>query len=402
MMKRWSLLLIFCGLSTLAWADEDLVKKGEYLARMGDCASCHTVNESKPFAGGNAIPTPFGVLYSTNLTPDETGIGGWRFEDFYRALHLGKNRQGQPYYPAFPYTSFTKVTQDDAKAIFAYLQAQKPIKQPNKNPKMDFPFSERVLLNGWRWLYFSEQEFQPDPKQSAQWNRGAYLVEGLGHCNECHSTRNALGAVKRSGWLAGGHIPMQGWYAPSLSMKDGGGLAGWTRAEVKQLLKTGFSAKGSVIGPMADVVRNSTQYMNDEDLEAVALYLESLPAAPVEPVHEQPKAADYAQGKAIYEDHCQDCHGQQGEGVAGIYPSLVHNQTVVGLDGVNAMRSVLLGGFPPATQGHPEPYSMPPFAKQLSNADIAAVVNYIRQSWGNNASAVQAEAVNQMRSKTLR
>lgn len=382
--------------------DAELIKQGEYLTRMGDCASCHTINDAKPFAGGNALPTPFGVIYSPNITPDETGIAAWSFDDFYRALHDGRGIKGQPLYPAFSYTSFTKVTQADAKAIFAYLQSLKPIKQQNKEPKMDFPYNVRSLLHGWRTLYFTAGEFKPDAKQSEQWNRGAYLVEGLGHCNECHSPRNALGAVNKSEMLAGGHIPMQGWYAPSLSMQKGGGLEGWTRDDLKQLLKTGLSDKGGVIGPMADVVRNSTQYMTDADLEAVAVYLESLSAPQVVAKPATKQASDYAQGKKLYASHCSDCHGEKGEGVKGIYPTLAGNNTVTGLDGVNAIRSVLLGGFPPATQSNPEPYSMPPFAGGLSNAEVAAVVNYIRQSWGNMATEVEAATVNEMRAKTVR
>lgn len=396
-MKKMLIIGLFSLAATAQASDVDTIRKGEYLARMGDCASCHTIDEAKPYAGGNALPTPFGVIYSPNITSDESGIGDWSFEEFYQALHEGLDRNGYPLYPAFSYTSFTKVSKDDARAIFAYLQSLEPIRQPNKKAEMFFPYNIRSLLHAWRTMYFTAGEFKPDPNQSERWNRGAYLVEGLGHCNECHSTRNALGAVNKSELLAGNLIPMQGWYAPGLSTKTGGDLEGWTRDDLKQLLKTGTSRKGGVIGPMADVVRNSTQFMTEEDLDAVVDYLQSIPAPRLKPEKTTTQAADFAHGRKLYQAHCTDCHGDDGEGVSDVYPPLAGNTTVTGLDGVNAIRSVLLGGFPPATQGNPEPYSMPPYAGSLNDAEVAAVVNYIRQSWGNAATAVNAGKVNELR-----
>ncbi len=388
------------GAAAAATSDADLIAKGKYLTRAGDCVSCHTVMGGQPFAGGHALETPFGTIYSPNITPDDkTGIGTWTFKDFWMALHYGKGENGKLLYPAFSYTSFTNVTMEDAKAIYAYLQSLPPVRQENKPHELNFPYNVRKLLVAWRALYFTPGVYEPNPKKSDEWNRGAYLVQGLGHCNECHTSRNFLGAMNEDTPLAGGELPMHGWYAPNLSMKEGGGLEGWTTEDLVELLKTGFSDKGGVFGPMADVVRNSTQYMTRDDLRAIATYLKSLPA----PAKKQPtakkKAANYDAGKAIYAKQCDGCHGKDGKGNYGVYPPLANNSTVTEPSGINAIRSVLLGGFPPATKGNPFPYSMPPFAGDMSNEDVAAVVNYIRQSWGNDAVAVTAKDVAKSRSK---
>lgn len=399
-----SIALFACFISMGSWANAaesktDFIKKGEYLTRVGDCVACHTVSEQKLFAGGHAMRTPFGTIYTPNITPDEkTGIGQWTFEHFWQALHHGKGYRGELLYPAFSYTSYTKVTREDALAIYTYLQSVPAINQKNRTHNLTFPFNIRSLLYAWRLLYFTPGEYQPDNSQTDEWNRGAYLVEGLGHCNECHTTRNALGAMNQKTSLAGGQIPIQGWYAPNLSTQTGGGLEGWSQKDVVALLKTGLSEKGGAIGPMADVVRNSTQYMTDTDLNAVAVYLASLPAPAVSSNQPLVEARDYALGQEIYTQHCDSCHGQQGQGVKGIYPVLAGNPTVTEPTGINAIRSVLLGGFSVATKDNPEPYSMPPFAAQLNSKDVAAVVNYIRQSWGNNATPVLATEVAKARS----
>lgn len=378
--------------------DPDLIKRGEYLSIAGDCAACHTAKGGKPYAGGHVLPTPFGDVAAPNITPDrETGIGQWRFEDFRRALHEGKGLDGKLLYPVFPYTSYTKVTRADARAIFAYLKSLPAVDRPDRKPHLKFPYSIRKGLLVWRALYFDEGEYQPQPERSEQWNRGAYLVEGLGHCNECHTTRNALGGLKEDHYLGGGTIPAQGWFAPDLSMQEGGGLEGWSRQDVVELLKTGRSAKGAVLGPMADVVRNSTQHMTRVDLEAIAVYLESLPGRGPGATRAVAKAPNLDAGSEVYASHCAACHGKDGRGVPGIYPPLDGNSSVTGPDGINAIRTTLLGGFAPATAGNPEPYSMPPFAPRLEDEQIAAVVNYIRQSWSNQAGAVTAKDVQHYR-----
>lgn len=376
--------------------DPALIAKGEYLAIAGDCASCHTAQGGVRYAGGRVLPTPFGNIPSPNITPDrQTGLGEWSFEDFWQALHSGKGRHGELLYPVFSYTSFTKVTRDDALAIFAYLQSLAPVHAPAQQPSLEFPYSVRSSLKAWRALYFQEGEFQRDASKSDAWNRGAYLVQGLGHCNECHAPRDSLGGQQGKASLAGGQIPSQNWYAPDLSTQANGGLAGWSEQDIVDLLKTGQSARGTAFGPMADVVAQSTQHMHDEDLRAIATYLQSLPSR-AEPVAEKSvldTRALLAQGAKVYATRCADCHGKDGNGVAGVYPPLNGNSSVNEPTGINATRVVLLGGFAPVTQGNPRPYSMPPFAQQLSDADVAAVVTYIRRSWSNKASIVMERDV---------
>jgi mono/diheme cytochrome c family protein len=384
----------------VALKDPALIAKGEYLATVGDCASCHTQQGGARYAGGRVLPTPFGNIPAPNITPDrETGLGDWSFEDFWQALHSGRGRHGELLYPVFSYTSFTKVTHDDALAMFAYLQSLPPVHQAAKSPALEFPYSVRNSLSAWRALYFHEGEYQLDTSKSAAWNRGAYLVQGLGHCNECHAPRDALGGQQGNGSLAGGQMPSQNWYAPDLSTQTNGGLAGWSEQDIVDLLKTGQSARGTAFGPMAEVVARSTQHMQDDDLRAMATYLQSLP--PRAPLAEQKSPLDLrpilAQGAKVYAERCADCHGKDGNGVAGVYPPLNGNSSVNEPTGINATRVVLLGGFAPVTAGNSRPYSMPPFAQQLSDSDVAAVVTYIRQTWSNKASVVLERDVIQNR-----
>ena len=380
--------------------DPALIARGEYLAKAGDCSVCHTIPGGHPYAGGRAVVTPFGEIPSPNITPDnDTGLGRWNFEDFWRALHSGIGRHGELLYPAFSYTAFTKVHPADALAIFAYLRSLPPVHQTSGRPDLRFPYSVRDILIGWRLLYFREGQYQADAKQSAQWNRGAYLVQGLGHCNECHDARNALGAISSQQFLSGGEIPAQNWYAPDLSTRSNGGLQGWSSKDIVELLKTGQSAKGVAFGPMAEVVTESTQYLADDDLQAIAVYLQSLPARTMADV---PKdvfnhKAQADQGETVYDQQCAGCHGKDGNGVAGIYPPLNANASVTEPSGMNATRIVLLGGFAPGTMGNPRSYSMPPYAQQLGDADVAAVESYIRQAWSNHAPPVQERDVSKYR-----
>ncbi|HKR75692.1 MAG TPA: cytochrome c [Rhodanobacter sp.] len=380
--------------------DPALIARGAELAVAGDCVACHTAQGGQPYAGDRLIPTPFGNIAAPNLTPDPaTGLGEWSFEDFWQALHRGIGRHGEPLYPAFPYTSYTKLTRDDALAIYAWLQSLPPLQQPRVPNELAFPYQLRPLLVAWRALYFREGEYRPDPGKSAAWNRGAYLVQGLGHCNECHAPRNALGAVERDRFLAGGEIPAQHWYAPDLGMQAHGGLAGWSTQDVVDLLRTGQSARGTAFGPMADVVRQSTQYLGDGNLHAIADYLATLPPRPAPPA--SPSLFDakqlVAHGEHVYRQHCADCHGADGRGVPGVYPPLDGNASVTEPDGINAIRVVLLGGFAPGTAANPRPYSMPPYAQQLDDAEVASVVSYIRHAWGNRAGAVGPQDVSRYR-----
>jgi mono/diheme cytochrome c family protein len=380
--------------------DPALITRGKYLTTVGDCAGCHTAQGGAPYAGGRSLATPFGNVPVPNITPDrETGLGDWSFEDFWQALHAGKGRHGELLYPAFSYTSYTKVNHDDALAVFAYLQSLPPVHQPPVAPTLPFPYSVRKSLAAWRALYFKEGVFKPDPAQSPQWNRGAYLVQGLGHCNECHAARDSLGGTPQDVHLAGGQIPVQNWYAPDLSTRQNGGLQGWSEQDIVDLLKTGQSAKGAAFGPMAAVVAGSTQHMTDEDLHAIASYLHSLPPRSPTPAETSPfnTKAMVEQGEKVYVQHCAECHRKDGRGVAGIYPPLDGNSSVTEPSGINAIRMVLLGGFAPATAANPRPYSMPPYAQQLNDRDVSAVVSYIRRSWGNQASVVRPEDVSKYR-----
>ena len=386
------------AVSAATLRDPALIARGQYLATVGDCAACHTRKGGVPYAGGRSLATPFGHVPAPNITPDPgTGLGRWSFDDFWQALHLGKGRHGELLYPVFSYTSFTKVTRDDALAMFAYLQSLPPVRQVSADASLRFPYSVRNSLAAWRALYFRPGVYQPDPAQSAQWNRGAYLVQGLGHCNECHATRDALGGLSPDHTLTGGQIPEQNWYAPDLSAAQGGGLEGWTARDIVDLLKTGQSAKGAAFGPMADVVRKSTQHMTDQDLQAIAIYLQSLPARPPVPAAAEHVSFDRSRGAKLYADRCADCHGADGRGVAGVYPPLDGNTSVNEPTGINAIRTVLLGGFAPVTAGNPRPYSMPPYAQELNDEEVATVVSHIRQSWSNKASAVRPSEVSMYR-----
>lgn len=393
------------GLSSLdPVASADVVERGRYLARAGDCIGCHQTRGGEAFAGGLGVPTVFGTIYTSNITPDrETGIGTWTADDFWRALHEGRGRQGEYLYPAFPFPNYTRITRPDADAIFAYLQSLPPVRRENTPTALRFPFGIRPLMVFWRALYFRQGVFEPDGKHDATWNRGAYLASGLGHCVACHSPRNALGGTHQGDELSGGLIAVQNWYAPSLTSDRGAGLGEWRVEEVVELLKDGVTGRFAVFGPMAEVVHDSTQHLERPDLQAMATYLKSLP----------PKASDDApamettaamrgdlmeRGARVYADQCIGCHQTSGEGLARAYPALAHNPGVIMNSTINAIRIVLNGGFAPGTAGNPRPFGMPPFAQKLNDEEIASVLTYVRGSWGNQAPAVAPADVQRYRS----
>jgi mono/diheme cytochrome c family protein len=383
--------------------DKALIAQGEYLARAGDCIACHTNPGSALFAGGRAMPTPFGTIYSSNITPDtQTGIGAWSADDFYGTMHTGRFPDGDLIYPAMPFGSYTKVTRADSDAIFAYLRSVPPVHQPNRPHDLSFPYNNRSLILGWRTLFFDEGEYVPDPSKSAEWNRGAYLVQGLGHCAMCHSPINALGGNSQSKAFEGGLIPMQNWYAPSLTSNKEAGLGEWSLDEIVELLRTGISHRGAVYGPMAEVTFDSLQYLNDADVRAMAIFLKSLAqGSPLETESATMPAAESSLllhfGETVYEAHCVSCHGADGRGMPPEYPPLAANPSIQMQSAVNPIRMVLNGGFPPGTAGNPMPYGMPPFAQSLSDDEVAAVVTYIRAAWGNRGAAVSSRDANQLR-----
>jgi len=383
------------------------ISRGEYLARAGDCIACHTVPGGNLFAGGRPMPTPFGTLYSSNITPDRvTGIGKWSANDFYAMMHTGRSPDGGLLYPAMPFGAYTKITRIDADAIFAFLRSVAPVHAVNKPHDLRFPYNNRSLILGWRTLYFTEGEYQPNNAKSKQWNRGAYLVQGLGHCAMCHTAINALGGSSESKSFQGGLIPMQNWYAPSLTSDKEAGLGDWSLAEISEYLRHGVSQRGAVYGPMAEVVSDSLQYLTDEDVLAMSIYLKSLaegaqsePAANTMPVEENSLLMHL--GKTVYDGQCTNCHGASGAGQPPRYPQLAGNQSIQMQSAVNPIRMVLNGGFPPGTVGNPMPYGMPPFAQTLSDDEVAAVVTYIRCSWGNHGTAISAREANELRSSPL-
>jgi mono/diheme cytochrome c family protein len=262
-------------------ATPEQVAHGAYLARAGNCAACHTDRGGAAFAGGKGIATPFGTVFASNLTPDaRTGIGAWSAAQFWRAMHNGRSADGRLLYPAFPYPNFTEITRADSDALFSYLRSQVPVTQVNRPHALRFPYNLQASLAVWRAMFFAPGVYEPVVERSVQWNRGAYLVRSLGHCAACHSPRNAFGATRDSLEFSGGLIPLQNWYAPSLASSAEAGVADWSNADIAALLKTGLTPRGAALGPMAEVVFRSTQYLHDSDIAAMAEFLKSLPQTP--------------------------------------------------------------------------------------------------------------------------
>lgn len=378
-------------------------KRGAYLARLGNCAGCHTADPKKPYAGGRAIETPFGQIYASNLTPNsETGLGAWTADDFYKAMHSGVSKNGDYLYPAFPYTDYTKMSRAEVDDLYSYLKRLPAIAQKTSKPELQFPFNQRPLLAVWRALYFTEGEYQPNTQQSEQWNRGAYLVNGPGHCAACHTPRNALGGLKSNLNLSGATIPVMNWFAPALNNHPEQGLGKWSEADIAQYLQSGVNQHAASYGPMSEVVAHSLQFTSNADAKAMAVYLKSLPAqAPSEKestgLGQRTLQALMLRGENFYTNSCAECHGKKGEGQANQFPALAGNVNVIAPNPVNAIRMVLNGGYSPSTAIVPYPHGMPPYRVELNNTEIAAVVTYIRRSWGNNASGVAAVEVDKLR-----
>lgn len=385
-------------------ATSTLIARGEYLARAGDCIACHTVPGAREFSGSRPMPTPFGNLYSSNITPDDQyGIGRWTAEDFFRMMRTGRAKDGTLLYPAMPIAAYTKVTRADSDAIFAYLMSVAPVAQASRPHELKFPFNNRELLIGWRALYFTEGEYKPDQRQTVEWNRGAYLVQGLGHCSMCHTAINALGGSSAK-TFEGGMIPNQNWYAPSLTSNREAGLGDWSITDIVDLLQAGVSHRGAVYGPMAEVVYDSLQHLNDEDVRAMAVYLKALPSPgepPLQPNAQLVQPAVMELGRKIYTQQCAVCHRENGKGDPPMYPPLANNQSIEMTVPVNPIRMVLNGGYPPGTQRNPRPHGMPPFAQLLNDDEVAAVVTYIRVAWDNRGTPVTPAQANELRSANL-
>jgi mono/diheme cytochrome c family protein len=389
----------------------EVLAQGQYLIRAGNCMACHTARGGAPMAGGRGIETPFGTVYSSNLTPDlETGIGQWNAAHFWRALHHGRSRDGHLLTPAFPYNHTTLISRADADAMFAWLQSQPPVHQKPPEHTLQWPLGTQPALAVWRALYFKAGLYENQKTQSAEWNRGAYLVQGLGHCAACHSARNALGASGAVDALSGGKMAVVNWTAPSLVDDTQTGLGQASLEDIQTLLRTGQSGSHHTSGPMAEVVRLSTQYLSAPDLRAMAVYLKSR-VQPNPAVAEnsapgrlaQPGAqlavrpATASRGAAIYDKQCAQCHGDQGQGEAEAYPALAGLRAVLQKDTTNLVQNLLYGGYPPATAGNPRPYGMPPFILTLDDKDMAAVLTHVRSQWGNSGPEVTPLEVHRIR-----
>ena len=384
-------------------ATPEALQRGQYLVRAGNCIACHSERGRPPLAGGRAIDTPFGPVYSSNLTPDpDTGLGHWSAQDFWHALHHGRSRGGRLLAPAFPYEHTSVITREDSDAMFAWLQSQPAVKQAQPPHGLTWPLGTQAAFAVWRSLFFQPRPFVADARQSAEWNRGAYLVQGLGHCAACHSPRNLLGATAGVSALSGGLMPVINWYAPDLTNDRETGLASTLVADVVRLLRTGHNGQAHTSGPMSEVVQHSLQHLSQADVQAMAVYLRSraqgtsaAPTAAVAPVRIPSTVAE--RGLKVYDRHCATCHSEQGQGAPGIYPALAGNRAVLLGEPTNLVQALLYGGYGPATAGHPRPYGMPPFVLELDDRDIAAVLTHIRSQWGNQASEVTPLQVNRIR-----
>jgi len=375
--------------------NSDQVERGRYLVTLGDCVACHMsaggeVRGSAGFVGGRPIETPFGSIVTPNITPDpETGIGRWNADQFYRAMHEGRRPNGDRLYPAFPYTYFTRVTREDSDAIFAYLRTLDPVSNAVDRNALPFPLDIRASMIAWNALFFTPGEFRADPARSAEWNRGAYIVEGLAHCGACHTPKNLAGADRDSRRFAGG--PLQGWYATNITTDDRTGLGTWSGDDIVAYLRTGRNARSAASGPMAEVVEYSTSRMTEEDLRAIATYLKEPPHPPAAPAARAAVAADDARmraGEAIYADGCSACHARDGQGVANLFPRLAGSQVVQQEGNETLLRVVLQGVRAAHTDAAPTAPAMPAFGWRLDDAQAAAVTTYVRNAWGNVAPAV--------------
>jgi mono/diheme cytochrome c family protein len=408
-----------CAVSAYA-ADESLVKRGEYLARAGDCIACHSAPQGKPFAGGLSISTPLGSIVSTNITPSKThGIGNYSLDQFDAALRRGVRADGQHLYPAMPYTSYAQVSDDDVNALYAYfMQGVAPVDTSPPPTALPFPFSVRLSVAPWDMLFLDRKPFEPDSSKSVEWNRGAYLVRGLAHCSACHTPRNVLMAEETSSSLGGSVVGT--WYAPNISSDPTSGIGGWSEAEIAGYLKTGHvTGRAQAAGPMAEAVDNSFMHLNDKDLHAMAVYLKTTP-----PIHKAgdhqpayawggpkggfdeirgeplPQDGNRMSGPQLYDAYCATCHQARGEGAGpgtdgpGL-PSLFHN-TALGHTNTNNLVMVMLEGV--HRQASAPDTLMPAFGHLLSDQQIATLGNYLLKQYGNPDASVSVEQVRNLRS----
>lgn len=379
------------------------IERGRYLTIAGDCAACHTLPGSGyDFAGGRAIETPFGQILAPNITPDpETGIGAWTDDEFVDALTKGTGRDGTRLYPAMPYTYYTKLTRGDALAIRTYLNTVPAVRNPVNPNQLPFPFNIRASLIGWNTLFFTPGTFQSNPNKSAEWNRGAYLAEGLAHCGMCHTPKNFLGGDKTSESLRG--YALQGWFAPDITNGSRQGIDGWSVDEIATYLKTGHNSTSAATGLMSEMVTRSASHMTDADLKAIATYLKDQPGQNEnQAASDKPDQTVMKIGAAIYADECAGCHAGNGKGASGLFPSLNGSPAVQQADPTTLLHVVLRGARSAATDGAPTGAAMPQFDWILNDSQVAALLTYIRNAWGNVAPPVSAGDVSRTRQALIK
>lgn len=396
-------------------ADDALIKRGEYLAKMGDCTACHTVPPGKPFAGGLKMMTPMGAIYSTNITPDRNaGIGRYSEEDFARAVREGVAKDGHNLYPAMPYPSYAKVNDDDMRALYAYfMNGVLPVNQPNRKPDIKWPMNMRWPLKFWNMVFLEKGVYEDKAGKDAAWNRGAYLIQGLGHCGSCHTPRGVAFQEKAldeggSAYLSGGAV--DNWFASNLTGNYNAGLGRWSEADLAQFLKTGANRHASAFGSMTSVINNSTQAMTDADAAAMSRYLKSLPAAGAEgqaPYAYDPKPTKVSlmrpandAGARVYTTYCMHCHGVDGRGFAPMLAPLAGNPNVLQKSALSLINVTLNGTEDIVIGGIPAPYPMPRYAPVLDDQQVADVLTFIRQGWNNGAPAISAGEVAKLRKET--
>lgn len=378
---------------------DETVARGEYLAIAGNCATCHTAPDGEFMAGGLRFESGFGTIYSTNITPDpETGIGNWSYWDFRNSMRYGVRPDGDHLYPAFPYTSFTKMSDNDIAALYEYLKTVPAVREEATKNELGFPFNQRALLAFWKAMYFDDSQFEIDESQSVEWNRGAYLVEALTHCSACHTPRNGLGAEDHDRYMAGGEYldkvrdgGYQSWFAPDLTSSHGG-LGIWPADELAAYLKTGRNSFLESYGPMNEVVMNSTRHLTEEDVNAMATYLKDIPATQWDEAP-TPDARIMGRGRTVYNLHCGTCHLPTGLGDPEMGPKLNQGSLVVQADNPASMINTIL--YAPELSDLPEKWRMPmeEFQYELDDEEVAAVATYIRNSWDNRAGVVTPDQV---------
>ena len=411
------LLLAFASASAMAaTSDAATVERGRYLATAGDCIACHSVPGGKPMAGGLALATPLGPIIATNITPSNThGIGSYTLAQFSDAVRHGVRADGAHLYPAMPYTAYAKLTDADLAALYAYfMQGVAPVDAaPATTTKLPFPFNIRLSMAGWNLLFLDKKPFEPDPAKSAEWNRGAYLAQGLAHCGTCHTPRNLLMAEQLSKELGGADLGT--WHAPNITSDVNSGIGSWSRQDLVDYLRTGRAAqRGQAAGPMAEAIDHSLQHLNDTDLNAIAAYLQSMPAlrdaADTKPVTQWgaageelnairgvplPKDLNRMSGPQLYDAHCASCHQAKGEGsFDGSLPPLYHN-SATGRSQTNNLVMAMLDGVERQDGG--SNHLMPAFRQVLSDEQIVTLGNYVQGKYGNPAGKVTLEQVTTLR-----